>query len=364
MTSLLCFPFYKIPLSFVSKKVDFIKTPPLNVVFAVTGKCNSKCRTCFVWQHQNGQDKELTLDEYQSIFQSMAKTYWVTVGGGEPFLREDLLDIIVAIRTYLKPRIINIVSNGSLPKKIVPLIRSLAQRYGETQFIVNFSIDHIQGKHDRIRGLDGSFELVLHTIRLLKNLRQDNVSLGVHSVISKYNLGDFPFIYTWIQEHVKPDFYIIEDAQRRKEYLNEQGDFFESELDYLKAVQYYLAEIRSEKMNGINRMKKAFRMEYYHSVKRALLAGRRPYDCYAGYSSCQVNPDGAVWACATKGFMLGSLRKYNYNFNRLWASEEARRARERIKQEKCICHLSNVSYTNMLFSPSRMFSVLTTFIRN
>lgn len=358
------FPIYKIPLFYIGKILNSAITLPINVVFVVTSKCNSKCKTCFIWQHQESQDKELTLSEYRMIFQNMGKTYWVTVGGGEPFLREDLLQIILAICEDLEPRIVNIVSNGTMPEKIFYAIRKLTNLFPNTHFILNLSLDHINEQHDIIRGLKGNFDLVFKTAKSLKSIRDFNFSLGIHSVISKYNLNEFPFIYYWIKENIQPDFYIIENAQTREEFINLEGDFFQKPSDYLKAVKFYLDKIKSEKMAGINRLKRAFRIVYYNAVKGSLLYKKKPYNCYGGYNSCQVNPDGAVWSCATKGFILGDLRNHNYDFKGLWLSRKANEMRDKIRQEQCFCHLSNVSYTNILLDPIKLLSVLYNFMRH
>jgi MoaA/NifB/PqqE/SkfB family radical SAM enzyme len=359
----LSFPVYKIPLFYIGRRLNSAITLPINVVFVVTSKCNSQCKTCFIWQNQDNRVKELTLAEYRMILQSMGKTYWVTVGGGEPFLREDLLEIVLNICNYLKPKIVNIVSNGTMPEKIFYTVRKLTNLYPNTHFILNLSLDHISEKHDIIRGLEGNFDLVFKTVESLKAIRNSNFSLGIHSVISKYNLNEFPFIYYWIKENMLPDFYIIENAQRREEFMNLEADFFQKPTDYLKAVKFYLDKIKSEKMAGINRLKRAFRIVYYNAVKESLLYKKKPYNCYAGYSSCQINPDGAVWSCATKGFILGELRNHNYDFKGLWLSRKANEMRDKIRQGQCSCHLSNVSYTNILLDPTKLLSVLYNFMR-
>lgn len=357
------FPFHKLPLYYLNKRSRRATVLPSNIVFVITSKCNSRCKTCFIWKHQESERKELTLEEYNRIFKSINKTYWVTVGGGEPFLREDFPEILNSICRLLRPRIVNIPSNGSLPSKISGVIGKLIKSYPGIQFILNLSLDHIGKRHDEIRGLKGSFESLLRTIALLGPLQGPNFTAGVHTVISRHNLEEFPYIYGWIKENLNPESYIIEDAQTREEYSNETCEFFKRKLDYLEALDFYLSKIKSERGKSTNRIRKAFRITYYDSVKNALRFNKNPLTCYAGYASCQINPYGEIWACATKRLVMGDLREHDYDFSGAWLSKTADRIRERMGQDRCSCHLSNVSYTNIMLNPAALVTTAFNYIR-
>jgi MoaA/NifB/PqqE/SkfB family radical SAM enzyme len=336
---------------------------PFNVVFAITLKCNSRCKTCFIWRNPPDQDHELTTDEYKRIFKSLGRLYWVTLGGGEPFLRKDFLQIITDVCGYCKPSLVNIPSNGSRPQEMLSVMDEVTRLHPRTTFIVNLSLDHIGEKHDSVRGMPGSFDLVCKAISNLKSIKRRNFNLGIHTVISKYNLDDLEHIYGWVRSHGLADSYIIEDAQVREEYRNDGGDFSNDPHDYAKAMKFYLDNIKKVKMTGMNKIRRAFRITYYESIAQALRSGKSPHDCQAAYASCQVNPDGEVWACATKGLSLGNLRKSMYDFRELWYSRDAHEARLKIRDRKCSCHLSNVFYSNMLSSPSKLISTIYNYAR-
>lgn len=348
---------------YISKNIRRPLSLPLSMVFSTTLKCNSKCKTCFIWKEQPKQDNELTADEYKTIFQLIGRLYWVTFGGGEPFLRQDFSRIIMDACKYLKPTILNIPSNGSRPEEIFSAIDKVTCLYPDTKFVLNLSLDHIGEKHDIIRGMPGSFNLLCKTIKNLKSIRRPNFNLGIHTVISKYNSGDFEYIYDWVNSNLSAGSYIIEDAQIREEYMNHREIFFDGPNDYAKAVKFYLDNIAKVKMSGINKIRRAFRITYYKSLNKSLISGRSQHNCQAAYASCQVNPDGEVWACATKGLSLGNLRKSKYDFKELWYSRGANEARSKIKSQGCSCNLSNASYSNILFSPSQLISTFYNYIR-
>ncbi|MBU0548142.1 MAG: radical SAM protein [Candidatus Omnitrophica bacterium] len=348
---------------YIGKNLRYPFVLPLSMVFVTTLRCNSKCKTCFIWRNGRERKAELTVDEYRKIFQSLGRLYWVTLGGGEPFLREDFLQIVLDACRYLKPTIVNIPSNGSRPDDIFYVIDMATRLYPKTKFILNLSLDHIGEKHDSIRGLPGGFNLAYKTIENLKAIKKVNFNLGIHTVISKYNLDDFEYIYRWVNDNLRPDSYIIEDAQQREEFMNQGEKLFSCRRDYVKAIKFYLDNIKKVKTTGINKIRRAFRITYYGSVSKSLLSGGKPFSCYAAYASCQINPDGEVWVCATRGFKLGNLRESKYNFRSLWYSKEAMAMRKRVKNQRCSCNLSNVSYSNILFNPAQLVSTVYNYIR-
>ena len=61
---------------------------PMNLTISVSYRCNSRCKTCNVWQRPND---DFTLEEYDKTFASIGRAaYWFTFSGGEPTLRKDL----------------------------------------------------------------------------------------------------------------------------------------------------------------------------------------------------------------------------------------------------------------------------------
>src|SRR5712692_2224652 len=60
---------------------------PMNLTISVSYRCNSRCKTCNVWQRPND---DFTLEEYDKTFASIGRdAYWFTFSGGEPTLRSE-----------------------------------------------------------------------------------------------------------------------------------------------------------------------------------------------------------------------------------------------------------------------------------
>jgi len=98
---------------------------PYKINFAITSGCNSRCQTCNVWRkfRKNPEvvKNDLSLKEIEKIFKTLPKNIiWLSLSGGEPFLRDDLVLICKkAIENIPDLCLISIPSNGLLEKNIV-----------------------------------------------------------------------------------------------------------------------------------------------------------------------------------------------------------------------------------------------------
>lgn len=327
------------------RKYNYPKILPLNLTVSITYRCNSRCKTCNVWKKKTN---EFTADEFDRTFASIGKSpYWLTISGGEPFLREDIVEVCCNAYNHFKHGIINIPTNGILYNKIPKKVEEIIENCRETQIIINLSIDGIGEKHDYIRNVKDNFEKALKTYEALHALDYPNFSLGIHTVISKYNVNDLPQIYDYFKEK-NPDSFITEIAEERVELDTIGSGITPSAEDYTKAIDFLISKVEQAKYSGVSRMTHAFRLEYYNHVKRVLREKRQIIPCYAGFASAQIAPDGDVWACCIKAKPVGNLRDVDYDFKKVWFSSRAYKQRESIKKKECYCPLANAHYTNML----------------
>ncbi len=344
----------KIPLYYLFRLLGRPKKLPMNLTLSVSFKCNSRCKTCNIYKKKTD---ELSLAQWQSIFKNYGKDlFWVTISGGEPFLRKDLVDLVCSLYDSCMPKIINIPTNGLLKDHIPQTVKKIATHCKKAQIVINVSIDEIGEKHDAIRGVRGSYEKALETFSALKSINIPNLSVGIHTVISKFNVFRIPIIYQHLLE-LNPDSYITEIAEERKE-LDTIGAGISPEYeDYANAVDFLISRLKRDQFNQVGRITRAFRIEYYKIVKKILKENRQIIPCYSGFASAQIAPDGDVWMCCIKAEPVGNLRDVNYEFKNVWFSEKAERLRKSIKNGECYCPLANASYTNMLHNPKSLFRV-------
>jgi MoaA/NifB/PqqE/SkfB family radical SAM enzyme len=188
-------------------------------------------------------------------------------------------------------------------------------------------------------------------------LRYPNLTIGIHTVISKYNVNNFSRIYQELNK-LNPDSYITEIAEERVELGTIGQKIMPHIEDYSKAIDFLSQRIKEQPYEGISTITQAFRIRYYDLVKKTLKEKRQILPCYAGFISAQIAPDGNVWPCCIKAESMGNLREVNYDFKKVWLSNAAKKLRKPIREKRCFCPLANASYTNMLVSFGTMAGVI------
>ncbi|MCW3131556.1 MAG: radical SAM protein [Candidatus Methanospirare jalkutatii] len=378
-----------------------LRAYPINFTISVTNKCNSRCKTCNIWRIYEEKPEirvnELSLDEYERIFESIGggNMYWVTLSGGEPFLRRDLVDIFAALLERCSPRIVNIPTNATLPSVVERRVREMLELTHENRstvakaptLILNLSLDGIGAKHDEIRGFKGNFSRFMETYRRLIALKEEfcGLKVGIHTVISVYNVHNLREIMQFVRKLGESgagaagadavgggavgvcgvgavDGHIFEVAEEREELLTVGSGITPSTRELSEALASVVEDVAKEYLKGdfLSRLTQAFRLEYYEVLRRVLEERRQVVPCFAGFASCQISPYGDVWACCVLGSSssFGNLRDADYDFKSVWYSERANEIRRKIKAGACYCPLANASYTNMLCHFPSAFRVL------
>lgn len=334
---------------------------PMTLTYSVTAACQSKCKTCQIGamfcKDPTRPEKDLRLDEIEKIFSSMKEVYFFNMSGGEPFMREDLPEIVALACKYLKPRVIHTPTNAILSDRIVERteqIIKIIRGYDPTvPFTVKPSIDGVGNLHDEIRGVKGNFECLLKTIDGLKKLEEkyDNFHLELGTVISNFNIDYLEEIEDFVHS-LGVESYRNEVAECRTEFFNLDDDITPSAEVYQELIKEFARKVEANigKKKKLARTTEAMRVVYYDLAGKILKEKRQVIPCYAGVSNVHINYDGGVWPCCVLGYekQMGNLRDYNYDFQELWKSNEVDAVRKYIKEKNCACPLANQAYSNEL----------------
>mgnify|MGYP001614114480 CR=1 FL=1 len=87
---------------------------PRDLEISITARCNLRCRYCYFFNNPGIDYKDLPASEWLKFFDELGSlgVMTVTMAGGEPFIREDLAEILDGI---VKNRMrFSILSNGGL----------------------------------------------------------------------------------------------------------------------------------------------------------------------------------------------------------------------------------------------------------
>ena len=349
---------------------------PITLTFSVTNRCQSHCKTCLIWKLYEKQpdlaQKELSLEEIERIFKRIGSIVFFNISGGEPFLRDDLPEIVALALAHLRPSIVHIPTNGLMPERIERQVREMLEhirrKSPDVKLSVKPSLDGLDEQHDEIRGVPGNFDKVMETIKRLRPL-SDGFSqfvLEVGTVISRLNIDSIDKIASFVHS-LGIESYRSELAETRTELANKDADITPSPDEYERAINVFKGHT-IEGLRGkmrYTRMLESMRLVYYDLALRTLRERRQVIPCFAGISNAHLDPYGNVWPCCTLAddASLGNLREAGYDFWKVWHSKKADEVRASIRRGDCFCPLANQAYSNIVLSPTWLLKTAAAFVR-
>ncbi|MFH1232460.1 MAG: radical SAM protein [Patescibacteria group bacterium] len=163
-------------------KTNIIKSIHLEI----TGKCNLECVYCYNSQFNNKEklDKEMSTEDIKRLINEASGMGCnsFTFSGGDPFLRNDIFEII----EYCKGRKVNFLTNG---KKLTRDFIEKLSKYNQINEI-KITLDGFDG-HNKLR--KGSNYLdILKSIKLLKKKKMKVV---INTEVTELNLPEMNKLY-------------------------------------------------------------------------------------------------------------------------------------------------------------------------
>lgn len=321
------------------------------LVFFVTSRCNARCGFCFYRTNKKSAD-ELTLEEIRSVSEKAGPVYEVLLSGGEPFLRDDIVDIAAAFIRNNRPVHLNIPTNGSFPVQTIAAARRLSSLMTEGELSIMVSLDDIGARHDALRGVTGLFD---RAVGLLKELREisgsvRNFRVGVVTTLNSSNADRIEEIIDFVRTDLGVP-YLCVNYPRGTPASGAQGDVG---LDvYRKAVEYLFAgRYEQFKANrGEDALARAIDRVRYETVLATLAEKRCVYPCRAAVNTVVISETGDVFPCELLDWRMGNLRESGYSLpSILKASGGA--CHRKISREKCRCSWECMTHWNILYNPA------------
>jgi MoaA/NifB/PqqE/SkfB family radical SAM enzyme len=141
----------------------FVAERPIHAIVQVSNRCNLTCGFCSFWENPARPADELTTADFETISGKLAEAgaLIISIEGGEPTLRRDIVDIVRAFARYHHPILF---TNGT---KLTPeLARALWDAGLDT---CGVSIDYPDERHDRHRGKPGTLDAARRAIETLRD---------------------------------------------------------------------------------------------------------------------------------------------------------------------------------------------------
>ena len=291
----------------VFKSLAFGQVPNYAIVY-VDGRCNMHCDFCCHAAMDARNSGTVSPSNWGHVFKRAKSLLHLTITGGEPFLRKDLVEIISNIIDNSGVPRVSIKSNGFYIKRIEEYIPILIKKYPNTEFTLSISLDGPKNIHDKVRNFNGAYDKVLETINIMKKYRiNKNFFLRLASVLTSETKD---FLENFLDETDKWPIDFHEVILVR--------DIEDSEQLKLKEIYKKLSEAQQKK-SSYNWKKsfngKIFDKLYKETIKR-LENNKNHSPCVAGSRFVEIFPDGVVRGCEVeKLWDISTLGKVENNLD-------------------------------------------------
>jgi MoaA/NifB/PqqE/SkfB family radical SAM enzyme len=312
---------------------------PEQVIFFITDRCNLACAHCFYWANLNKETNEATLQEIDRFSRSLGSFSFLTLTGGEPFLRDDIPKIVGIFNKNNSISSISIPTNGFFTERILKTTECILRDNKNVDLTVKISLDGLEEKHDAIRGERGVFSKAVDTYHGLVKLKEKNPRLKVGIIItySALNQENMPEMLDYIKEKLNPDMISLNFVRGNvKDPKIKKADVANYLKAYKSALSFLLAK-KNKQADLNHRFFCAYKSKVSEMVAKSIKQNRYLYPCYAGRLLCVIDSSLNVYPCEMIGKGFGNLRAYGYDFRKLWFSRDAESLRREIQKSNCYC---------------------------
>ena len=154
---------------------------PTDASIILTYRCPMRCVMCNIWKNPTDKKQEIKASDLRSL----PRLKFINLTGGEPFIREDLDEIVE--ECYKHTDRIVISTSGWFQERVI----ALAKKFPNIG--IRISIEGLAEKNDELRGRQGTFDKAIKTLKTLQNMGLKDIGFGC--TVSNYNSGDMLKLY-------------------------------------------------------------------------------------------------------------------------------------------------------------------------
>lgn len=326
-------------MAFLSRKADSDnRRMPYKLALSLTNECDCKCKNCHVWETYRVEpglkQKELSTAQMTDLFQKNgAHFFWVALTGGEPFLRNDLVEIVRSCILHCPNLLLlSLVTTGVATEQILARLPGILELAPRLKIYVTVSIDGKETVHEKNRRIKGGFARSVQTIEGLDKLSQKhrNLKVRIETVISKQNLeGLDDFLQLELVNNHETCFAFAQESER---YFNQGAGIALQDSDAEKIGKTVQQVLKHNQ--GVSLEKLMLRIYYKLSARFFQNPHHQVLPCYSGFASVFVGPYGEVRPCVMMP-VVGNLKDFNFDLRQLMQSEAMVKSRRTIIEDRC-----------------------------
>lgn len=285
---------------------------PTDASIILTYRCPMRCKMCNIWKNPTDKNAELKASDLRTLPQLK----FINLTGGEPFIREDLPEIVEECFRHT-PRIV-ISTSGWFDDRVI----ELAKRF--PRIGIRISIEGLKEKNDELRGREGGFEKGYRTLLALKGMGIKDIGFGC--TVSNNNSSDMLELYK-LSHSLGMEFATA--AFHNSYYFHKHDNVITNRSqvcsDFERLIELQLAE---------NNPKAWFRAWFNMGLVNYIEGGRRMLPCEAGTTNFFIDPWGEVYPCngmEEKYWKESMGNIHQADFLTIWQSEQAQKVREMVR---------------------------------
>ena len=281
----------------------------LNGTVIVTYRCNAKCTMCNRYKEPSRPEDEISIETIRKL----PEMYFTNITGGEPFIRDDLKDIVREL--YKKSERIVISTNGFFTDRIVDLCKEFPQ------IGIRISIEGLEQTNNEIRGLDDGFNRGYTTLKTLVEMGMKDVGFGM--TVQDKNAPDLVALYN-ISDELGMEFATA--SLHNSFYFVESNNIIHDRL----AVAQCFEDLINRLLES-NGPKKWFRAYFNHGLINYIFSQKRLLPCDMSFDTFFIDPYGDVMPCngTKEKEVMGNLNEQDWEA--LWNSESAENVRRKVR---------------------------------
>ncbi len=286
---------------------------PTDVSVITTYRCQMRCKMCNIWKNPTRREEEISARDLEIL----PRLKFANITGGEPFLRDDLEEIVDVLFTK-SPRIV-ISTSGWHTSKIL----RLADRFPNIG--IRVSIEGLSQKNDDLRGRKGGFDRGLKTLLGLRERGVKDIGFGI--TVSNRNSGDMLWLYR-MAKSMGMEFATA--AFHNSFYFHKEDNIIHNKEEVIGNFQQLIEMLLRERSP-----KSWFRAFFNLGLINYIRGGRRMLPCEAGSTNFFIEPNGDVFPCNGLEERYWKERMGNIyqvqSFEELWFSPQAEMVRDKVR---------------------------------
>ena len=281
----------------------------LNGTVIVTYRCNARCNMCNRYKVPSKAEDELSVETIRKL----PPMYFTNITGGEPFIREDLKDIVREL--YKKSDRIVISTNGFFTDRILDLCKEFPN------VGIRISIEGLEETNNEIRGLEDGFNRGYTTLKKLRDMGMTDVGFGM--TVQDRNAADLVPLYK-LSDELGMEFATA--SLHNSFYFVESNNIIHDR----PMVAQHFEDLVNELLKSWS-PKKWFRAYFNHGLINYIYSQKRLLPCDMSFDTFFIDPYGDVMPCngTKEKEIMGNLNEQEWDA--LWNSEAAEAVRKKVR---------------------------------